>query len=678
VSLVVYWVGDSLDGIVARIRDCETRTGAALDILSDRFCAAAFYVGLAWTLPHLSPAIFVYLAEFMVIDCFISLSALAWPITSPNYFHVIDRRIWLFNWSRAGKTVNSGLFAVMLLLTRDYAWGMWLGLVIASGLFAMKSVSLVWMMRLGIPVPAAGLSSDTPPGRHGSPVKLVLTTLLVGFGSAVLPFINIEAYLGALGAAVTSTTPMVVAIAAAAAVGQTIGKVVLYYAAEWAMNLSWIKRKTSVAEVPGDLPALADPDPRAPGPDRRRAVRVGVARLPAAAGRRHPGRPDAREHRALRQHLRDRPLRPVPRDPRCRRLAGALMDVRTIAPADTADLRRRCCAAAATSRCRRRGAGPPRRRVRRAAPGRDRQRAARAGSVGTGEPGWRFRGMATDPTGAARVRVCWCSTRWWRTSPSTAAGALVQRPHPGAHFYERAGLVVRGEEWVDPEIGPHVVMWRRVPAPDEAVRAVPDQVLRVAAMEPAELPAEHLADPRQNSSGSSAASGFSATIRSTMPRSRRSVDRTCWARASSGACSTSRCMIALAPSGGSGESHACCAAITRSAGKQRERATAVALAEHQAQRRRPQGHQVGEAARDLAGEAALLRLGRQRRSGVSITVISGSPSSTASRIPRRASRSAPGPSGCALVWPRRSWPRKTHGASPKRANAISSPGSLSP
>ena len=96
----------------------------------------------------------------MVIDCFLSLSFLAWPITSPNYFHVIDRRIWLFNWSRAGKTVNSGLFAVMLLLTRDYAWGMWLGLAIAICLFAMKSVSLVWMMRLGIPVPAAALPSD--------------------------------------------------------------------------------------------------------------------------------------------------------------------------------------------------------------------------------------------------------------------------------------------------------------------------------------------------------------------------------------------------------------------------------------------------------------------------------------------------------------------------------------
>ena len=36
--------------------------------------------------------------------------------------------------------------------------------------------------------------------------------------------------------------------------------------------------------------------------------------------------------------------------------------------------------------------------------------------------------------------------------------------------------------------------------------------------------------------------------------------------------------------------------------------------------------------------------------GVSITVINGSLSSAASRIPRLASRSASGPSGCASVW----------------------------
>src|SRR6476661_2126422 len=47
-ALVVYWAGDSLDGFVARVRGCETRMGAVLDVLCDRFCAAAFYIGLVW------------------------------------------------------------------------------------------------------------------------------------------------------------------------------------------------------------------------------------------------------------------------------------------------------------------------------------------------------------------------------------------------------------------------------------------------------------------------------------------------------------------------------------------------------------------------------------------------------------------------------------------------------
>ena len=72
-------------------------------------------------------------------------------------------------------------------------------------------------------------------------MKLVLTTLVVAFGSAVIPFINIEAYLAAVGVAVKEVG--VWWVAAAAAVGQTAGKVALYYAAEWAMNLPWLKKK---------------------------------------------------------------------------------------------------------------------------------------------------------------------------------------------------------------------------------------------------------------------------------------------------------------------------------------------------------------------------------------------------------------------------------------------------
>jgi CDP-diacylglycerol--glycerol-3-phosphate 3-phosphatidyltransferase len=153
VALIVYWVGDSMDGWVARLRDCETRIGAVMDIMSDRFCAAAFYVGLAWLEPHLAPAIVVYLAEFMVIDCFISIGFLAWPITSPNYFYVVDRKLWLWNWSKPGKATNSALFAVLLLVTHN----MWLGLAIATALLVMKSASLVRLVRLGLPISTAPL-----------------------------------------------------------------------------------------------------------------------------------------------------------------------------------------------------------------------------------------------------------------------------------------------------------------------------------------------------------------------------------------------------------------------------------------------------------------------------------------------------------------------------------------
>ncbi|QWZ06566.1 CDP-alcohol phosphatidyltransferase family protein [Nocardioides panacis] len=149
VALVVYWAGDSLDGFVARIRGCETRIGAVLDILSDRFCAAAFYIGLVWLQPEFAVPVFIYLAEFMVVDCFLSLAFLAWPVRSPNYFYVIDRPLWLWNWSKPGKAVNSSLFAVLLLVT---GW-VWLGAVIATALLVMKSVSLVRLGRIGLPVP---------------------------------------------------------------------------------------------------------------------------------------------------------------------------------------------------------------------------------------------------------------------------------------------------------------------------------------------------------------------------------------------------------------------------------------------------------------------------------------------------------------------------------------------
>ena len=148
-ALAAYWAGDVLDGLVARLRGCETRIGAVIDVLSDRFCAAAFYFGLAWLRPELVLPIFVYLGEFMVVDCFLSLAFLAWPIRSPNYFYVVDRPLWLLNWSKPGKAANSAIFAVLLLLTGSW----WLGLLVATVLLVLKCVSLARLARLGLPGP---------------------------------------------------------------------------------------------------------------------------------------------------------------------------------------------------------------------------------------------------------------------------------------------------------------------------------------------------------------------------------------------------------------------------------------------------------------------------------------------------------------------------------------------
>ena len=150
VGLGVYWVGDMADGAYARLFDCETRIGGVLDMLCDRLNCAAFYLGFAALQHEMILPVAVYLFEFMVIDFFLSLAFLAWPIRSPNYFYEVDQRIYRWNWSKPAKAVNSSLFAVLLLVT---GWW-WLGLIIATGLLVLKCVSLKWLLELGLPVPA--------------------------------------------------------------------------------------------------------------------------------------------------------------------------------------------------------------------------------------------------------------------------------------------------------------------------------------------------------------------------------------------------------------------------------------------------------------------------------------------------------------------------------------------
>ncbi len=149
-SLAVYWVGDVLDGAVARWRDQETRFGAVFDIVCDRACALCFYAGVVWFLPALALPVGVYVLEFAVVDTVLSLAFLAWPLLSPNYFDLVDRTVWLWNWSVPAKAVNSSVFALLLLWTESVL----VCTPIAVALLVLKTVSLVRLVRLGVPVPA--------------------------------------------------------------------------------------------------------------------------------------------------------------------------------------------------------------------------------------------------------------------------------------------------------------------------------------------------------------------------------------------------------------------------------------------------------------------------------------------------------------------------------------------
>ena len=79
------------------------------------------------------------------------------------------------------------------------------------------------------------------------------------------------------------------------------------------------------------------------------------------------------------------------------------------------------------------------------------------------EPGWRVRGMSTDPAYRSQGVGALVLQGLIDHCVDNGGGIVwFNARTPAQAFYERAGFVTRGEPWVDPEIGPHVVMWTEV------------------------------------------------------------------------------------------------------------------------------------------------------------------------------------------------------------------------
>jgi CDP-diacylglycerol--glycerol-3-phosphate 3-phosphatidyltransferase len=132
-AYAIYWLGDILDGWLARRLQQETRVGAVLDIISDRASTGILVAALLMLQPDLWLALAVFLLQFLVVDCVVSLSFLCWGLVSPNDFHLVDARVWQLNWSPAAKVTNSA--AVILAVAAG--WPL-LAITIAAVQLAVK------------------------------------------------------------------------------------------------------------------------------------------------------------------------------------------------------------------------------------------------------------------------------------------------------------------------------------------------------------------------------------------------------------------------------------------------------------------------------------------------------------------------------------------------------------
>ncbi len=152
-AIATYWVGDIADGWVARLTKRETRSGAIFDIMADRLCVGLIYLIFGFWHPELLWTIGLYLVEFIFIDGFLSLSFLFWPLLSPNYFFLVDKQIFILNWSTIGKAANSSIFLLVTVIFQQP----WLSFIIAAAVLSIKLYS-IWRLYTVVSLPKTTLS----------------------------------------------------------------------------------------------------------------------------------------------------------------------------------------------------------------------------------------------------------------------------------------------------------------------------------------------------------------------------------------------------------------------------------------------------------------------------------------------------------------------------------------
>jgi CDP-diacylglycerol--glycerol-3-phosphate 3-phosphatidyltransferase len=136
-----YWLGDMADGAVARWRKEESISGAIFDIVCDRACSFLLAAAFMAAYPETIGPLVIFLVQFGVLDTMLSLAFLLWPETlSPNYFYKIDKPIYVWNWSKPAKAVNTAAVVLSLVLAH-YTGADWLPYTVAIAAVMVKVIS---------------------------------------------------------------------------------------------------------------------------------------------------------------------------------------------------------------------------------------------------------------------------------------------------------------------------------------------------------------------------------------------------------------------------------------------------------------------------------------------------------------------------------------------------------
>jgi len=150
-ALLVYWIGDLLDGYLARKLRQETLLGAQFDILSDRISVIIFYITYIAHRPGKTLAALLFLFEFAVLDTYLSNQFMRWPVLSPNYFYQVDHDTWKWLWSKPAKAFNCGL-VTLLLIGLPWQWPALAVTLVLIGI-RLKYTHRMLLLTSGLPAP---------------------------------------------------------------------------------------------------------------------------------------------------------------------------------------------------------------------------------------------------------------------------------------------------------------------------------------------------------------------------------------------------------------------------------------------------------------------------------------------------------------------------------------------